>query len=226
MLKNLTILFVFVFFISCGGKSDHSSSSDSSQAAQTAKKEIPTLEPKEEVTEVTESSSVPNEALTFDANIKMIGFNPDQEDKIFAAVELIKQVVASQEFKDRILNHTYNGKKTFVDNNGLSNQEIYEKILAGAEKLMPAKNNAIDVELELYSEETTTIGYTFGSTVRIWMNTKYFNTYTSVQVSDNLFHEWIHKIGFGHDVEYSPSRRYSVPYAIGYLVEELAKKYD
>jgi hypothetical protein len=83
----------------------------------------------------------------------------------------------------------------------------------------------MNVELELYHSPSKTIGYTFPDTNRIWMNTKYFNRYTPVKVADNLMHEWMHKLGFTHEMKYSERRNYSVPYAIGYLIEELAEKH-
>lgn len=164
-------------------------------------------------------------AASLDAQIHLVNFPQEQEAKVHKAVELIKKVVASPEFKERILNHTYEGKKTFVDNKGLSNEQIYQIIADGSETMIPGKNGRIDVELELYQQANTTIGYTYPNTTRIWINTKYFNKYTPVQVADNLFHEWLHKLGFDHAIKYSKKRNYSVPYAIGYLVEELAGKY-
>lgn len=162
---------------------------------------------------------------SFDAQIHLVNFPQEQEAKVQKAVELIKKVVTSEEFKTRVLEHTVDGKKTYVDNNGLSNEQIYQKILDGSETLIPGKNGRMDVELELYQQSTNTIGYTYPNTTRIWVNTKYFNKYTPVQVADNLFHEWVHKLGFDHDIKYSKQRNYSVPYALGYLVEELAKKH-
>lgn len=162
---------------------------------------------------------------SFDARINMVNFPQDQEAKVLKAVELIKKVVSSPEFKERILSHTFDGKKGFVDNKGLSNEQIYQMIMDGSETLIPEKNGKMDVELELYEQSTNTIGYTYPHTSRIWVNTKYFNKYTPVQVADNLFHEWMHKLGFDHEIKYSKSRSYSVPYAIGYLVEELARKH-
>lgn len=162
---------------------------------------------------------------SFDAQIHLVNFPQVQEAKIHKAVELIKKVVASDEFKERILNHKFDGEKTFVDNKGFTNEQIYQIILDGSETLIPEKNGRMDVEVELYQQSTNTIGYTYPNTSRIWVNTKYFDKYTPVQVADNLFHEWLHKLGFDHDVKYSKSRNYSVPYAIGYLVEELAHKH-
>jgi hypothetical protein len=160
-----------------------------------------------------------------DAKVLMVNFPTAEGKKVLEAVELIKKVVATSEFKDRIINHTFRGKKMFVDNNGCSNEQIYQMILDGAETITPDKNRRIDVELELYEQSGRTIGYTYPHTPRVWINNKFFKKYTPVQVADNLFHEWLHKLGFDHAQNFSQSRNYSVPYAIGYLVEELAAKF-
>lgn len=181
--------------------------------------EPPAEEPVEE-----DPTNLPDAALTFDTDIYLVNFDAAQTAKLESAVVLIKKVIATEEFRDRILNYTYNGKKTFVDNEGFSNEEIYQKILDAAETMNGNKNNIMDVELELYYSFTSTVGYTYPDTTRIWMNTKFFNSYTPVQVADNLTHEWLHKLGFGHAQNYSPARDHSVPYAIGYIMEELASK--
>ena len=54
------------------------------------------------------------------------------------------------------------------------------------------------------------------------MNTKYFDRYTPYQVAGNLTHEWLHKMGFTHDSAATSTRPYSVPYAVGYIVRQLA----
>jgi hypothetical protein len=213
MVKTFSLLFTFLFFVSCGKSGGGSSSAGASQGEVSLAAE-----------ELTKSSAVPNEALTFDINLDMSKFSRDQEDKVLAAAELIKKVVASEEFKSRILNHKYKGKKTFVDNGGLTNAQIYQKILEGSEMLNPGKNNSMDLELEAYRENNITVGYTYPSVIRVWMNTKFLNANTPALVTTNMMHEWLHKLGFKHDVKNTPSRKYSVPYAIGYLVRDLAKK--
>lgn len=166
------------------------------------------------------------EALGWDADIYLVNFSTEQEAKVAKAVEIIKKVVALREFRDRVYNYTYKGKRQFFDNGGFTNEQVYQKILEGAEQMgNKAKNNVMDVELELYTQATNTIGYTYPNTVRIWMNKKYFNKYTPINVADNLMHEWMHKLGFVHATTWSESRDHSIPYAIGYLVEELARKY-
>ena len=134
---------------------------------------------------------------------------------------MIKKVVATEAFRNKVLNHTYNGVKTFVDNGGYTNAQIYTKILEAAETLYPTKNNTMDMEVELYYAATSTVGYTYANVTKIWVNTKYFNTNTTGSVAANLFHEWLHKIGFKHASSYSTSRDYSVPYAIGRMISSI-----
>lgn len=222
MSRTSVIFFVFLFLISCSiqkGKKERQTSEMGSTEVERLPAQIKNLEaaPVEEV---------PSLAHSWDAEVYMVNFNQEEEAKIHKAVELIKNVIKLKEFKDRVLNYTYDGKKQFFDNAGVTNEEVYQRILDGAEQMgNKNKNNMMDVELELYNEKTSTIGYTFPNTVRIWMNRKYFQKYNAVKVADNLMHEWMHKIGFVHATTWSESRDHSVPYAIGYLVEELAGKY-
>jgi hypothetical protein len=172
-----------------------------------------------------EEHSVHPLALSWEADLNLVNFNTSQEQKIRNAVAIIKKVIISQEFKRKVLNFEYNGDKKFVDNHGLTNEEIYNMIFEGAEKIgNMSKNNAMNVELELYHQKTNTIGYTYPNTVRIWINKKYFSKYSPIKVADNLMHEWMHKLGFTHATKWSRERDHSVPYAVGYIIEELAGK--
>lgn len=169
---------------------------------------------------------VPDEALLFEARANLVNFDATDEDKLYRALEIIKKVVASREFRDRVINFTYQGKKQFVDNKGLSNSEIYSILLDGKEDLLPEVDHEMDLDLELYYSWRNTVGYTTPGALRIYMNTKYFDVYTPSEVAGNVFHEWVHKIGFDHARSYSVERDSSVPYALGYIIEELGKKYE
>lgn len=194
MIRTFSLLFLFFFFASCI-KNSHA------------------------------ADEVPAQALSWDADLYLTNFNREQEEKVRKAVEIIKKVISMKEFRDRVLNYSYKGADQFFENQGMTNSEVYQKLLDGAERIgNTAKNNTLDVELELYYQSTNTIGYTYPNTVRIWMNTKYFNKYTPIKVADNLMHEWMHKLGFTHAVIWSKDRDRTVPYAIGYLIEELAAK--
>lgn len=172
------------------------------------------------------TTALPNEAYTFDTNIDFVNAGGAELEKFNQAIDLIKRVVATDEFRSAVINHTYNGVKTFVDNGGFTNAQIYQKILDGAETLQPLKNNTMDMEVELYYAATTTVGYTNSGTTRIWVNTKYFNTNSIGGVAANLVHEWLHKLGFRHAVSYSVSRDYSVPYAVGRMISRIGRSLD
>ncbi len=166
---------------------------------------------------------LPSETEIFSSSVQFVNFTSDDEAKVLRALELIHSVVKSEAFRQRVFAHTYKGERRFVDNLGLSNEKIYQIFLEGAEKLRPEKNSMMDLELELYTNmATNTVGYTYPSTLRIWMNRKYFDSYNHSQVARNLFHEWTHKLGFDHAKSATASRPYSVPYGVGKIIEELA----
>lgn len=169
--------------------------------------------------------AVPTRALTFDTNVTTFDTTSSQEAKIQKAEYKIRKVIGSESFRTQILNHTYNGKKQFNDNGGFTNSQIYTMILDGMENYLKSKNNAMDLNIKVYYKNTSTVGYTTTTSKYINMNTKYLDTYTSNQVARNMTHEWLHKLGFTHAKFYSRSRDYSVPYAVGKIMETLAAKY-
>jgi hypothetical protein len=231
MAKLALLLALSTFLISCQQNPDCANPVSSVQKAESnpATCPTPTPEPDPDPTpdpEPTPDPDVPSEALIFDANIQFHNFNAEQEAKVLKAIEIIKKVVASSEFRNKILNFTYNGKKQFVDNKGMTNEQVYQALLDGREDLIPEVDHQMDLELELYYSWTSTVGYTTPDVLLIHMNTKFFNPYTPSEVAGNVFHEWTHKLGFDHASSYSVSRDSSVPYAIGYLIEELGKKYE
>jgi hypothetical protein len=207
--KTLSFLAAFLFFVSCG-KGGHGGGNSGDAVS---------------LDEIQSGAPVPQAALNFNVNMRTDNFNGEQLDKVHTAAELIKKVVASEEFKDAVLNFKYNGKKSFVDNGGLSNAQIYKKIIEGSEMLTPGIDNEMDLDAEAYKENTMTVGYTFPNVIKIWMNTKYLNANPSYKVTTNMMHEWLHKLGFVHAQARTASRPYSVPYAVGYLVARLAQKY-
>jgi hypothetical protein len=198
---------------------DTSDSSDNNTTNDNVTDDTPPDDPVEDV------RTLPDGAYDFETNVKFVNATSTQESKLRKALEIIKLVVATDEFRSKILNHTYGGKKTFYDNGGYTNAEVYQKILDGAESLQPTKDNEMDLEVEMYTATTSTVGYTYPDSKRIWVNTKFFNQYTAAGVAHNLMHEWLHKLGFKHASSYSTSRDYSVPYAIGDLVGEIGKDF-
>ena len=95
---------------------------------------------------------VPSEAYTFDFNVKTKRLSRFKEDKLMEAVELLREVFASEDFKTKILSHRFKGRLRYAYNKGLSNFQIYNKILKGKEELHPYMNNAMDVEIDFFLE--------------------------------------------------------------------------
>lgn len=209
MLKTFSIVFFFLALVSCGKSGGGSGSGGDAVSL-------------EEI----QSGVVPSAALNFETNIKPdASFNGTQLDKIHTAAGLIKKVFASEEFKNAILNFKYNGKKQFVDNGGLSNAQIYKKIIEGSEALTPGVDNEMDLSLEVYKANNIVVGYTLPSELKVWMNSKFLDMNPAYKVTTNMVHEWLHKLGFTHAFNSTPSRPYSVPYAVGYLVARLSQHY-
>src|SRR5688500_12616809 len=74
-------------------------------------------------------SNLPPAALTFESNITLVNLTPEQEEKYNKAIEITKLVIGTEEFREKVLNYTYNGVKSFADNGGKTNDEIYQSIL-------------------------------------------------------------------------------------------------
>lgn len=168
-------------------------------------------------------SLVPAEAELFSHDVQFTNFDVDDEDKVYRALDLIRRVIKTPEFRTKVLNHTYNGTKSFANNGGDTNAQIYQTLLDGAETLRPDKNHSMDLQLELYTNNSNNVvGYTYPNVLKIWMNTKYFNQYEACEVARNLIHEWTHKLGYGHDSAVTAKRPYSVPYGVGTIMQNLA----
>jgi len=230
------ILLASLSVVSCDQATDPNATTTdpSTTDTQTTTGDTPTTTPGDPTTGTTDptppvtgtDTSVPNEALTFDTSgVTTNNATEAQDAKVQKALELIRKVIASEEFRDKVLNFSYNGKKAFVDNGGFTNEQIYQKILDAAELKYPDKNNRMDMDVSFYYNGwTSTVGYTTAGSTGINVNTKFFNSYDASGVADNLAHEWMHKLGFDHATYYSVSRDYSVPYGIGYMIEAMAKK--
>jgi hypothetical protein len=167
-------------------------------------------------------AEVPTQALTFDSNVTITNATSEMTEKIRVAEELIKRVVATEEFRSRVIGFTYNGQRTYVDNGGYTNEQIYQKILDGAETLNKIADNQMDIDIEMYYASTSTVGYTYSNTPKIYANTKFYDGYSPATITGNMTHEWLHKLGFTHASSYSTSRDSSVPYAIGYIMRTIA----
>jgi hypothetical protein len=169
------------------------------------------------------------EKLKLDVDVSFKYFNETDKQKVYGAVEILKAVMNSETFKQKVLAFHFKGENRFHQNNGMTNQEIYNHLMEAREDLMPDTPGIMNFFLELYRSKnpwSSVKGYTKPDTMTIWLNTKFFRlrSWTAKDVAGNMAHEWVHKMGFGHDYYDNADRAYSVPYAIGYLVEEIASE--
>jgi hypothetical protein len=171
-----------------------------------------------------------NEVVTQGPDIKvdatLMNFNEERETKMKKAIKLLKQVVNGMKFKKRILEHKYGGDYRFVDNDGLTNQEIYDTVVKGSEEQLVGNNSTIDLIVHLYYTSNNVVGYTYPSKLDIYVNRKYFDPNSLSKIAANLMHEWMHKLGFGHSYYYNSARPYSVPYAVGSIIKELGSEIE
>lgn len=158
---------------------------------------------------------------TLKATTQFTNFSDSEKLKMQNAIVTLLRTINSERFKKRIINHQVEGENTFVDNNGMTNDEIYKLLLSGSEELLTEKDHEMDLELSMYYSLRSTIGYTYPETLRIWINRRFFRSFRPAQIAANLIHEYMHKLGFSHDYNNTPTRKYSVPYAVGRMVRDL-----
>ena len=154
------------------------------------------------------------------------GYSPAEAEKLRQATELLSKVLGSEAFRQRILEHQYRGGAGFADSDGLSNAQVYEKLMAARETYTDADDHEVDLDLEIKNlgwRGRNVVGYTYPDVATVTQNRKFFALKSPADIAANLAHEWVHKLGFGHDFRQTAPRPYSVPYAVGDIVGELAK---
>lgn len=150
-----------------------------------------------------------------------IGFRKDELKKLNSAVQYLQEYCNSAEFKDKIITARYLGKYQFANNDGLSNEQVYNLIMSGKEALQPTEDGEWDISLTIYNtywRGRNVIGYTYPNTSMQWINRRFFSWFTPEQIAGNLAHEYCHKLGFDHDFNATIKRQYSIPYVVGDVV--------
>lgn len=172
------------------------------------------VEPPIQTPTIPDEVTVSNRELKFEIH-GLNNFTKRQKKKFMEAMTKGKKVLNSQQFKDGIL------AMYFTETNGLSNMQIYNLICSGKDLYNEEDDYDIDVLVTMYTKKYSgTIGYTFPSTWKTWINSKFFNVFEIWEIFGNVFHEALHNFGFGH----KQAKKTSVPYLIGYLARDLLRK--
>lgn len=154
---------------------------------------------------------------------------PEDKARVTEALRLLEEVVNRPEFRDRVLNMTYKiGKNTFqgYTQTDATPTQVLQDIESAVENYNDGGPGVIDLFLDSYYKRSSTVGYTSVKDKFIHMNRYIQSSYTPQQTAGNIFHEWMHKIGYGHSSRNNVYRPHSVPYKLGYLVAEMVSGND
>lgn len=144
------------------------------------------------------------------------GFSTEELKRLRSAGEILEVVVNSAEFRQSVVSKKFSTTK-------LTGQQIYDKMMTGAETLSPEVDYEFDVNVEIYEKNNSTVGYTYETSIQTWINRKFFKNFSIGEIAANMLHEWLHKMGFDH----ASAKDYnSVPYWTGYLVRDMVKAYE
>ncbi|MEO5891962.1 MAG: hypothetical protein ABIQ31_17070 [Ferruginibacter sp.] len=157
----------------------------------------------------------------------LAGFNSTQEQFVKRAMHKFEAVMNTSLLKERILMFDTITGHGFEDNSGLTNREIYEKLMAGSETYNPEKKFQADLFLILEENHSPffslnpAIGFGLPGSKEITTYTWWFDKASEARYAGHIAHEWSHKVGFDHSFEPTSVRQFSVPYAFGNIIEEL-----
>lgn len=161
------------------------------------------------------------------AGVKLTDASASQKTKYEKALAIVLKVIKDPAFKKAILAHKRMDGSSGFENTSDSPSKVYQKLLEGSETYKKAEiDREADLEVRFYYAANSTVGYTYPNVGYIKVNTKFFNGYTPSSVAANFIHEYLHKLGYGHDSSATARRPKSVPYGIGSIMRSVGKKYE
>ncbi len=165
----------------------------------------------------------------FRTNLKSSNFFTNDLIKLNKAVKYVEEFINSEEFEKLVLGFSYQdydgNRHAKFHYTTFTRQEILSIILSGSETLTPEADGEADIQVELdTSWSRNVIGYTYPTTAWQWIYAKFFRNWSAEEIAGNIMHEYLHKLGFDHEYQYTFKREFSAPYALGYACEEYAKR--
>lgn len=137
---------------------------------------------------------------------KLANLNPRQQEKIISACNKGFPLIGLPVWNNRIL------KLHMTETRGMSNQQIIDLIMKGADGKGMVADGDIDIDITGFFKLNRTIGYTYLRDYRTWINRKFLDQFSESEVFGHLMHELLHKLNFTHNIVHATS----VPYQIGY----------
>jgi hypothetical protein len=176
------------------------------------------------------------ERISFPSRTKL---GKAQEKKFLKALDILEEVMNSDEFKRRVLSYVRpNGSREYKKNylwknteERLTNEDVFDVIMNGNEKMredtLGEMNFNSKVKICKWYENVgvwcrKVIGSTSpSSSAMIKLNWKFYQKYETHQMISNMVHEWLHLLGFLHGKE---DMREEVPYIVGSIAGQVAKE--
>jgi hypothetical protein len=140
----------------------------------------------------------------------------DQVARMTRIIAEVDNIVASKEFGDAVMAHTYLGKPGFAST-GNTPPQVLQDARSGAEKTM-----GLTIEFKRHRSDNVT-AWTYPTSKVIWFNSTRLGR-DDASVAQTFAHECQHKIGYGHDAKPTKRRPYSQPYVLGSIVKRLYKE--
>lgn len=147
--------------------------------------------------------------------------------KMVIASHLVGNVIRTERFRQAVLNYEHNGYKGFLDTN-MTRDQVYETIIKGSEKHSPEADNTMNFIVTKFKsnekEDEKVIAFVYSSKELVYFNEDYLY-HNTLRKSNTIAHEWLHMLGFEHEKEDTDIRDYTVPYAVGGIIQEIAYDY-
>jgi hypothetical protein len=165
-----------------------------------------------------------------------IGFDAAGLAKVHEARSILETVFNSPTFKNKVLDFQHEGARGFYFRKNFwgkwldkryANQEVYNIIMSAAEQAGNIESSQADLYLNLDPDKGGgTVGYGYPGKKDIYTYSDWFTSFNAVGYACHIAHEWCHKLGFTHSEKKSRLRKYSVPYAIGYMIGDIPMDQD
>lgn len=163
-----------------------------------------------------------------------------QKAKFERALEIMEEVINSEEFKIKVIGYERNGNRSYQKNylwndsqRRLSNEDIYEIIMNGDEKMRPGTPGEMNFNswvrvCNRLQMATIWCRQVIGSTTpdtdhMIKLNWTFYRNFETHQMVSNMVHEWIHLLGFLHGNDRITEE---VPYVVGGIAGAVAKRME
>ena len=154
-------------------------------------------------------------------------WTPARREKAQAAARVLEAVLNSTEFSRQLAD-----RRDLQSTEGFSSSEILQIMRSGKTlSSLRARDDVINKTIALAlsiapttAEYASFDGFTDLGTGIIYTRKEWFDAQSICRLAGLFAHEYMHVVGFSHATFYHPWLRRSVPYAVGNMVTELAKK--